>query len=73
MQVAVRTLQRRLNEQGLTYSDLVEKLRYREACRMLKRTEKPVAAIAAALDTRTRAISVVRFAAGPACARVSTA
>ena len=49
MQVAVRTLQRRLNEQGLTYSDLVEKLRYREACRMLKRTEKPVAAIAAAL------------------------
>jgi AraC-like DNA-binding protein len=49
LQVPVRTLQRRLNEQGLTYSDLVERLRYREACRMLKRTEKRVAAIAAAL------------------------
>jgi AraC-like DNA-binding protein len=49
LKLPVRTLQRRLNEQGLTYSDLVEKLRYREACRLLKRTEKPVAAIATAL------------------------
>ena len=49
LRLPVRTLQRRLNEQGLTYSDLVEDLRYREACRLLKRTDKPVAAIATAL------------------------
>ena len=52
LRLPVRTLQRRLNEQGLTYSDLVEDLRYREACRLLKRTDKPVAAIATALGYR---------------------
>ena len=35
LNVRVRTLQRRLNEQGLTYSDLVETFRYREASRLL--------------------------------------
>ena len=49
LNVRVRTLQRRLNEQGLTYSDLVETFRYREASRLLGRTERPVAAIAASL------------------------
>jgi AraC-like DNA-binding protein len=49
LRLPVRTLQRRLNEQGLTYSELIEELRYREACRLLKRTEKRVAAISAAL------------------------
>jgi AraC-like DNA-binding protein len=49
LKVPVRTLQRRLNEQGVTYSDVVETFRYREACRLLRRTVRPVAAIAAAL------------------------
>jgi AraC-like DNA-binding protein len=49
LNLRVRTLQRRLNEQGLTYSDLVETFRYREAARLLERTERPVAVIAAAL------------------------
>lgn len=49
LELAVRTLQRRLKEQGLTYSDLVARLRYREACRLLSETDNPVAAIAAAL------------------------
>ena len=49
LQVPVRTLQRRLHELGLTYSDLVEQLRYREASRLLARTDKPVAVISAEL------------------------
>ena len=44
-----RTLQRRLNAEGLTYSRVVEILRRREACRKLRGTGQSIAHIAATL------------------------
>jgi len=49
MQIPVRTLQRRLKEEGITYRELVEEFRFREACRRLNDTDDRVATIAAAL------------------------
>ena len=47
--VPVRTLQRRLQQDGLSYSDLVEKTRFELACRLLDTPEGSVAQVAKAL------------------------
>jgi AraC-like DNA-binding protein len=52
MGIPVRTLQRRLREQGITYRELVDEFRFREACRYLDDTEDRVASIASALGYR---------------------
>jgi len=44
--VSVRTLQRRLHRQGLTYSALVERVRHEEACRLLQANSRSIAEIA---------------------------
>jgi len=43
---SVRTLQRRLSDAGINYSELVEKARYTEACHLLESTHIPLAEIA---------------------------
>ena len=45
----VRTLQRRLKESGLSYSELVEQTRYELACRLLDMPGAKMAAVARAL------------------------
>ena len=45
----VRTLQRRLKESGLSYSELVEQTRYELACRLLDMPGAKMAAVAKAL------------------------
>jgi AraC-like DNA-binding protein len=52
LRVSSRTLQRQLNEEGLSYSGLVERCRYRTACESLKHTRDPVREIAALLGYR---------------------
>jgi AraC-like DNA-binding protein len=47
--IPVRTLQRRLHDAGITYSELVDKVRYDAACRKLKVTHMNIADIANAL------------------------
>ena len=47
--IPVRTLQRRLHDVGLTYSELVDEVRYESACRMLKAQRVSVAEITIAL------------------------
>ncbi len=47
--VPVRTLQRRLQQNGLSYSQLVENTRYERASHLLKGTDKSVAQVAKAL------------------------
>jgi AraC-like DNA-binding protein len=47
--VSVRTLQRRLAAAGTTYSQLVQEIRHDAACKMLRETDMPLKAIAAAL------------------------
>jgi AraC-like DNA-binding protein len=42
----VRTMQRRLQEAGLTYSELLDEVRYDAACRKLKTCRMSVSAIA---------------------------
>lgn len=49
LDLSTRTLQRRLREQGLTYSQLIEFVRQREAHRKLRATNESVAQIAIAL------------------------
>ncbi len=49
MGIPIRTLQRRLNDEGLTYSRVVEILRQREAYRKLSGTGHSIAHIAATL------------------------
>lgn len=45
----VRTLQRRLHEVGLTYSELVNEVRFEAACRLLDDPQARIADVAAAL------------------------
>lgn len=47
--IAVRTLQRRLRQDGLTYSELVERVRHEEACRLLQGGSRSIAEIAVRL------------------------
>lgn len=47
--VSVRSLQRRLNEDGHTFSELVEAVRFDRACRLLKGPRMRVTDVAAAL------------------------
>ena len=47
--VSSRTLQRQLSKEGLSYSGLMERCRYRTACESLKHTRDPVRDIAALL------------------------
>ena len=47
--ISVRTLQRRLHRHGLTYSELVERVRDEEACRLLQEDSRSIAEIAARL------------------------
>ena len=47
--VPVRTLQRRLQQDGLSYSQLVEKMRFELACRLLDAPDGSVAQVAKAL------------------------
>ena len=47
-----RTLQRLLNERGVSYSKLIDRCRCRIACDCLEHTRKPIHAIAAALGYR---------------------
>ena len=42
----VRTMQRRLHTAGLTYSKLVDEVRYNAACRALDQTSKKITEIA---------------------------
>jgi AraC-like DNA-binding protein len=49
LDLSVRTLQRRLQESGCTYSGLVERVRYEEACRLLRHSDHSVADIATRL------------------------
>jgi AraC-like DNA-binding protein len=44
-----RTLQRLLHEQGVSYSDLVERCRCKSACEVLEHTKTPIQEIAATL------------------------
>ena len=46
MGTSVRTLQRRLNRNGLTYSELVDRVRHKEACRLLQAKDRSIAEIA---------------------------
>jgi AraC-like DNA-binding protein len=52
LRVSSRTLQRQLSEEGLSYSGLMERCRYRAACESLKHTRDPVRDIAALLGYR---------------------
>lgn len=47
--IPLRTLQRRLHDNGLTYSELVDEVRRESACRLLKADRMSVAEIAVAL------------------------
>jgi AraC-like DNA-binding protein len=47
--MSVRTLQRRLLDVGLTYSQLLDEVRLETACHLLERSETNLAEIAAAL------------------------
>ena len=47
--VSPRTLQRRLNAAGVSYSDLVERCRCKSACEVLEHTKTPIQEIAATL------------------------
>jgi AraC-like DNA-binding protein len=47
--VSPRTLQRLLNEEGVSYSYLVERCRCKIACESLEQTRKPIREIAATL------------------------
>ena len=49
MDISVRTLQRRLHRNGLTYSALVERVRHEEACRLLQVNSRSIAEIAVRL------------------------
>ncbi|EED31134.1 transcriptional regulator, AraC family [gamma proteobacterium NOR5-3] len=49
MGISVRTLQRRLNRNGLTYSELVDRVRHKEACRLLEAKDRSIAEIATQL------------------------
>jgi AraC-like DNA-binding protein len=48
--IPVRTLQRRLSNAGLTYSELADEARFKAACRMLEDPHIRVADIAASLS-----------------------
>jgi len=47
--VPVRTLQRRLQQDGLSYSQLVEKTRYELACHLIEGADRSMAQVAKAL------------------------
>jgi len=47
--IPVRTLQRRLHEVGLSYSELVDEVRFEAACRLLDDPQARIADVAAAL------------------------
>lgn len=47
--IPVRTLQRRLQQNGINYSQLVEQTRLEQACHLLKDSNTPIAGIAIAL------------------------
>jgi AraC-like DNA-binding protein len=47
--VSPRSLQRLLNEDGVSYSDLVDRCRCKAACESLEHTQQPIKDIAAAL------------------------
>ena len=50
--VSPRTLQRRLNEAGISYSELVDRCRCKAACEALEHSPQPIRAIAATLGYR---------------------
>ncbi|MGI9321767.1 MAG: helix-turn-helix domain-containing protein [Thiogranum sp.] len=52
LQTSPRTLQRRLNEAGVSYSDLVERCRRHNACEALRFTRDSIRVIAAAQGYR---------------------
>jgi AraC-like DNA-binding protein len=52
LSVSPRTLQRLLNEEGVSYSDLVERCRCEIACDALEHTDKAIQEIAAILGYR---------------------
>nr|MBS0019212.1 helix-turn-helix transcriptional regulator [Gammaproteobacteria bacterium] len=50
----VRTLQRRLHELGMTYGDLVDQVRWEEACQRLGDPRTRIVSVAAAVGYRDR-------------------
>jgi AraC-like DNA-binding protein len=49
LNMSERTLRRKLTEQGLTYSDLVDRIRHERACDLLRHTDMTIADIAHAI------------------------
>jgi len=47
--ISPRTLQRRLNGEGISYSDLIERCRCKAACEALEHTQRPIQDISATL------------------------
>ncbi len=52
LDISPRTLQRRLKEAGVSYSDLVDRRRRQAACEFLRYTQDPIRDIAASLGYR---------------------
>ena len=52
LRISPRTLQRLLAEQGVSYSDMVERCRCTAACQVLETTQAPIQDIAIALGYR---------------------
>jgi AraC-like DNA-binding protein len=50
--LSVSTLQRRLREMGTSYREILDQVRFQQACQMLRHTERPVAVIAEELGYR---------------------
>lgn len=69
--VSVRTLQRRLHRNGLTYSRLVEHVRHEEARRLLRSTAATSRRLRCDWVTRIPAISAALLVAGKASSRGS--
>ena len=52
LRVSPRTLQRLLREQGVSYSELIERCRRKAACESLEHTHTPIKEIAATMGYR---------------------
>jgi AraC-like DNA-binding protein len=50
--ISVRTMQRRLAEAGVKYSDLVDRVRFEQACRYLKNPQIPLGKVSVRLGYR---------------------
>ena len=50
--ISTRSLQRRLQEEGVSYSDLVDRCRCKAACELLAHTQQPIQDIASSLGYR---------------------